>query len=72
LISLSLPKDQAQTISVVVQMIFLYFGLTPSAMALIIGILVGHVLTAVAVGCAINVLIGFLVSLILPSVLGRK
>ena len=33
---------------------------------------VGHVLTAVAVGCAINVLIGFLVSLILPSVLGRK
>ena len=72
LISLSLPKDQAQTISVVVQMVFLYFGLTPSAMALIIGILVGHVLTAVAVGCAINVLIGFLVSLILPSVLGRK
>ncbi|MCR4730449.1 MAG: putative ABC exporter domain-containing protein [Saccharofermentans sp.] len=72
LISLSLPKDQAQTISVVVQMIFLYFGLTPSAMALIIGILVGHVLTAVAVGCVINVLIGFLVSLILPSVLGRK
>ena len=72
LISLSLPKDQAQTISVVVQMIFLYFGLTPSAMALIIGILVGHVLTAVAVGCAINVLIGFLVSLTLPSVLGRK
>ena len=72
LISLSLPKDQAQTISVIVQMIFLYFGLTPSAMALIIGILVGHVLTAVAIGCGINVLIGFLVSLILPSVLGRK
>ena len=72
LISLSLPKDQAQTISVVVQMVFLYFGLTPSAMALIIGILVGHVLTAVAVGCAINIVIGFLVSLILPSVLGRK
>ena len=72
LISLSLPRDQAQTISVIVQMVFLYFGLTPSAMALIIGILVGHVLTAVAVGCAINVVIGFLVSLILPSVLGRK
>jgi hypothetical protein len=72
LISLSLPKDQAQTISVIVQMMFLYFGLTPSAMALIIGILVGHVLTAVAVGCLINVIIGFLVSLILPSVLGRK
>ena len=72
LISLSLPKDQAQTISVIVQMIFLYFGLTPSAMALIIGILVCHVLTAVAIGCGINILIGFLVSLILPSVLGRK
>ena len=72
LISLSLPKDQAQTISIIVQMMFFYFGLTPSAAALIIGILTGHVVTAVAIGCAINFVTGFLVSLFLPLVLGRK
>ena len=72
LISLSLPKDQAQTLSVVVQMIFFYFGLTPSAAAVIIGILTGHVIIAVAVGAVINIIIGFLVSLFLPLVIGRK
>ena len=72
LISLSLPKDQAQTLSVVVQMIFFYFGLTPSAAAVIIGILTGHVIIAVAVGAVINFITGFLVSLFLPLVIGRK
>jgi MFS family permease len=72
LISLSLPKDQAQTLSVVVQMIFFYFGLTPSAAAVIIGILTGHVIIAVAIGAVINFITGFLVSLFLPLVIGRK
>ncbi|MBR4914362.1 MAG: putative ABC exporter domain-containing protein [Clostridiales bacterium] len=72
LISLSLPKDQAQTLSMIVQMMFFYFGLTPSAAAVIVGILTGHVVIAVAIGCVINFVIGFLVSLILPAVLGRK
>ena len=72
LISLSLPKDQAQTLSMIVQMMFFYFGLTPSAAAVIVGILTGHLVIAVAIGCVINFIIGFLVSLILPAVLGRK
>ena len=72
LISLSLPKDQAQTLSMIVQMMFFYFGLTPSAAAVIVGILTGHVVIAVAIGAVINFIIGFLVSLILPAVLGRK
>lgn len=72
LISLSLPKDQAQTIALIVQMMFLYFGLTPSAAAVIVGILLGHLTPAILIGAAINALIGFLVSLILPAVLGRK
>ena len=72
LISLSLPKDQMQTISFIVQMMFFYFGLTPSAAAVIIGVLLGHVSIAVLIGAAINFVIGFLVSLLLPLVLGRK
>lgn len=72
LISLSLPKDQMQTISFIVQMMFFYFGLTPSAAAVIIGVLMGHVSIAVLIGAAINFVIGFLVSLLLPLVLGRK
>ena len=72
LISLSLPKDQAQTIALIVQMMFLYFGLTPSAVAVIAGILLGHLTPAILIGTAINALIAFLVSLILPAVLGRK
>ena len=72
LISLSLPKDQAQTLSIVVQMIFFYFGLTPSAAAVIVGVLTGHVYIAILIGAVFNFIIGFLVSLFLPLVLGRK
>ena len=72
LISLSLPKDQMQTISVIVQMMFFYFGLTPSAAAVILGVVTGHLAIAVVAGAAINLITGFLVSLFLPLVLGRK
>ena len=72
LISLSLPKDQAPTISLIVQMMFFYFGITPAAAAVIIGILTGHLTIAILAGTALNCLIGFLVSLLLPLVLGRK
>lgn len=72
LISLSLPKDQAQTISVIVQMMFFYFGLTPSAGAVIAGVMLGHLTVAVIIGSVMNFITGFLVSLILPAVLKRK
>ena len=72
LISLSLPKDQMQTVSFLVQMMFFYFGLTPSGAAVIIGVITGHVSVAVLIGSLINFIIGFLVSLLLPRVLGRK
>ncbi|MBR3280090.1 MAG: putative ABC exporter domain-containing protein [Lachnospiraceae bacterium] len=72
LISLSLPKDQMQTISVIAQMMFFYFGLTPSAAAVIIGVVTGHLAIAVLAGAVINFITGFLVSLFLPLALGRK
>ena len=72
LISLSLPKDQAQTLSIVVQTMFLYFGLTPSAAAIIAGILTGYLIPAVLIGAMFNFVTGIIVSLFLPLVLGRK
>lgn len=72
LISLSLPKDQAQTLAMVVQMIFLYFGITPSAAVVIIGILTGYLIPAILIGAVMNFGAGMLVSLILPKVLRRK
>ena len=72
LISLSLPKDQMQTVSFMVQMMFFYFGLTPSGAVVIFGVLIGHITIAVLIGAVMNIVIGFLVSLLLPKVLGRK
>jgi hypothetical protein len=72
LISLSLPKDQMQTVSFMVQMMFFYFGLTPSGAVVIFGVLSGHIIIAVLTGAVMNIVIGFLVSLLLPKVLGRK
>ena len=72
LISLSLPKDQMQTVSFMVQMMFFYFGLTPSGAVVIFGVLTGHITVAVLIGAVMNIIIGFLVSLLLPKVLGRK
>ena len=71
-VSLSLPKDQAQTIATVVQMMFLYFGLTPSAIAVIAGVLLGHLHIAILIGAVLNIIIGFMVSLFIPLVLRRK
>ena len=71
-ISLSLPKDQMQTLSVIVQMMFFYFGLTPSAGVVIFGVISGHLAIAVAAGAVLNLITGFLVSLFLPIALGRK
>ncbi len=72
LISLSLPRDQAPTLSMVVQMIFFYFGMSPAAAAVLIGIITGHVIPAIAIGAVINTGIGFALSPILPKLLGRR
>ena len=72
IISLSLPKDQAPTLSMVVQMIFFYFGITPSASAVLVGFFTGHLIPAILIGAAINIGIGFALSPILPKLLGRK
>ena len=71
-ISLSLPDDVAKLVGTIIQMIFFYFGLAPSAVAIILGILFGKLLIAAAIGALINFAIGLLVTLLLPVFLGRK
>ena len=71
-ISLSLPDEVAKLVGTIVQMIFFYFGLAPSAVAVILGIVFGKLLIAVAIGAAINFAIGLLMTLLLPVLLGRK
>ena len=71
-IALSVPGESAKTIKTVLQMIFMYFGLGPSAIAVVLGIVLNQMVLALAVGLVINFVIGFLVSLLLPLFLGRK
>lgn len=71
-ISLSIPGDHAQTLKLVIQMFFLYFGLGPSAICVVVGIYFGQIVAALLIGTVVNAVIGFLVSLLLPVFLGRK
>ena len=71
-ISLSIPGESAKTIKTIVQMLFLYFGLSPSAFFIIGGLMIHQLMPAIAIGSVINFGIGFLVSLLLPKFLGRK
>lgn len=71
-IALSLPGDHAQTIRGIIQMLFLYVGLGPSAVVVIVGVVCKQILIAVAIGVVMNFISGFLLSLLLPLFLGRK
>lgn len=71
-ISLSLPDEVAKLVGTIIQMIFFYFGLAPSAVAVILGIVFDQLLIAVVIGAAINFAIGLLMTLLLPLLLGRK
>ena len=71
-IALSIPGESAKTIKTVVQILFMYFGLGPSAIAILIGVMFNQLLIALAIGLVINFAIGFLVSLLLPKFLGRR
>ena len=71
-ISLAVPTEGAQTIKFVLQMIFLYFGLGPSAAVVFAGVYFNVLVPALLIGTLMNAVTGFLVSLLLPVFLGRK
>ena len=72
LIALAVPTEGAQTIKFVLQMLFLYFGLGPSAGVIIAGMFFNMLVPALLIGTVMNAVTGFLVSLLLPVFLGRK
>ena len=71
-ISLSIPVQSAEQLKTILQMMFLYFGLTPSAIVVLAGAFLHQMLIAIAIGTVINFATGFLFSLLLPPFLGRK
>ena len=71
-IALSIPGEHAKTLKSIIQMMFLYFGLGPSAVAVILGVVFNQLVLALAVGVVMNAVAGFLLSLLLPLFLGRK
>lgn len=71
-ISLSIPVQSAEQLKTILQMMFLYFGLTPSAIVVLAGAYLHQMLIAIAIGTVINFATGFLFSLLLPPFLGRK
>lgn len=71
-IALSIPGETAKTVKTIVQMMFMYFGLTPAAVAIGVGLMFNQLTLAMVIGLVINCLTGFLVSLLLPLFLGRK
>ena len=71
-IALSIPGDHAQTIKTMIQILFFYLGLGPSAVVVIAGVILNQLIIAVAIGVVMNFIAGFLLSLLLPLFLGRK
>ena len=71
-IALSIPGDHAQTLKSIIQMMFLYFGLGPSAVVVIVGIVLNQLVLALAIGVVMNAIAGFVLSLFLPLFMGRK
>ena len=72
LISLAVPVEGASPVKVMIQILFLYFGIVPSAICVAAGMFFHILVPALLIGTVINSLIAFLVSLALPHFLGRK
>ena len=59
-IGLSVPVAAGKTIKQLVQVLFVYFGLIPDAVILVIGYVTGHLAAASVLAAAVNVGLGFL------------
>ena len=59
-INVSVPGEAGQGMKVVVQVMFLYFGLIFSAGAIVAGVLLDKLILFVAIGAVFNILIGFI------------
>ena len=71
-INISIPLESAQSIKAMVQIIFIYFGIIPAAVFVVVGIILKQMLLFVALGAVVNCALGFLFILMSPRFLTNR
>ncbi len=71
-INISIPLESAQSIKAMVQIIFIYFGIIPAAVFVVIGIIFKQMLLFVSLGAVVNCALGFLFILLSPRFLTNR
>lgn len=71
-INISIPLESAQSIKAMVQIIFIYFGIIPAAVFVVVGIILKQMLLFVALGAVVNCVLGFLFILMSPRFLTNR
>ena len=71
-IHISIPLESAQTVKTMVQIMFIYFGIIPAAVFVVIGIILKQMLLFVTLGAIVNCALGFVFILISPQFLTNR
>ena len=71
-INISIPLESAQSIKAMVQILFIYFGIIPAAVFVVIGIIFKQMLLFVTLGAVVNCALGFLFILLSPRFLTNR
>ena len=71
-INISIPLESAQSIKAMVQIMFIYFGIIPAAVFVVIGIIFKQMLLFVTLGAVVNCALGFLFILLSPRFLTNR
>ena len=71
-INISIPLESAQSIKAMVQIMFIYFGIIPAAVFVVIGIIFKQMLLFVTLGAVVNCALGFLFILLSPKFLTNR
>ena len=71
-INISIPLESAQSIKAMVQIIFIYFGIIPAAVFVVVGIILKQMLLFVTLGAVVNCALGFLFILMSPKFLTNR
>lgn len=71
-IHISIPLESAQTVKTMVQIMFIYFGIIPAAVFVVIGIILKQMLLFVTLGAVVNCALGFVFILMSPRFLTNR
>ena len=71
-INISIPLESAQSIKAMVQILFIYFGIIPATVFVVIGIIFKQMLLFVTLGAVVNCALGFLFILLSPRFLTNR